>query len=135
MKKLLVLSLASVLSMGAFAEDMPPAPSDAPKGEFAHHGPKGFGMMSKLTDEQKACIEKFGCKMPEKPEMGDKGAMPPMGEKPDMKKRPEMTEEQKENMECMRKAMESCGIEMPKHEERGPRGQKKPVSVKESIPE
>jgi hypothetical protein len=28
-----------------------------------------------------------------------------------------MTDEQKEEMDCMRKAMKSCGIEMPKHPE------------------
>jgi len=130
-KKLLIASFCAVLSAGAFAEDMPPVPADAPNGEFAHHGrPKGFGMMAKLTDEQKACIEKFGCKMPEKPEFKDKPDMPkefkegemptpPQGiKKTEHHKRPEMTEEQKENMECIKKAMESCGIEIPKRPEK-----------------
>ena len=121
MKKLFLVSILSILSFGAFAEDMPQPPMDFPKGEKIHHKKD---MMANLTEEQKACIEKFGCKMPEKPEM--KEDMPPMekpapdAEKPDDKKRPEMTEERKEAMDCMKNAMKECNIPMPER----PEGQK-----------
>ncbi|GHT58009.1 hypothetical protein FACS18945_3410 [Bacteroidia bacterium] len=105
MKKLLLLS--GMIAGFAFS-----AVADGPKGDF--------GM--KLTDNQKACIEKAGCPKMEKPDF--------KGEKPDFKKgekpvRQEPSDEEKEKMkearECHKKAFEACGIEMP---EKGPKGEK-----------
>lgn len=117
MKKIFLTSLCSMLSFGAFATDMPQPSMGGPNGG----GPRfGMPMMQQLTDEQKSCIEAYGCTMPEKPQMDEKaekparGERPEKGEKPDNGEKPEMTAEQKESMECMQKAMESCGIEMPK---------------------
>lgn len=119
MKKLFLTSLCTMLSFGAFAEDMPQPPLGGPNGG----GPRGqMGMMQQLTDEQKSCIESYGCKMPEKPTMDEKKEKPSV-EKPNKGERPEMSTEQKESMECMQKAMESCGIEMPERPEK-PSGEK-----------
>ena len=145
--KILITSLCSLLTFGAFAEDAAPAPQDAPKG----HGPHG-GIMASLTEEQQACIKEYGCKIPEIPEQfkGERPELPegvkpekpknlPEGANPDLKKgeKPnmsdseksehkkgkkhknrEMTEEEKENLECMKKAMDACGIKMPERKEK-----------------
>ena len=76
-------------------------------------GAVGIGSMANLTYEQKSCIEVYSCKMPEKMERPERGSAPEPGAEPKDMKRPEMTDEQKEAMDCMRKAMESCGVEMP----------------------
>ena len=122
MNKLFLIPLFSILSFGAIADDMPQPPMGIPGGDRPH-----VNMMEKMTDEQKACIEKFGCKMPERPNLQEKTEMPPVGEKP------EMTDEQKESMECMQKAMQECGIEMPKRPDfpQGPR----PEGPKGEMPE
>jgi len=126
MKKLFITALSSILAFGAFADEMPVPPMDN-----GHSGGHKIGMMANLTDEQKACIEAFGCKLPEHPTMGEKSDFGGKPEKPDFdkmpenNKRPEMTEEQKEAMDCMRKAMESCGVEMPKRPEM-PNGDRPP---------
>jgi len=117
MKKILLTSICSLLSFGAFADNMPAMPTD---GQGAHMPRGGMNMMAQLTDEQKSCIEAYGCKMPEMPKF-DESAKPapgerPSGERPEKGTKPEMTDEQKESMECMHKAMEACGIEMPKPE-------------------
>ena len=56
------------------------------------------GFMEKLTDEQKECVEKQGC-----PKIEFKKSD---GDKPDR-------EAMKESRECMKKAFETCGVEMP----------------------
>ncbi len=110
MKKIFLASLCSMLSLGAIAADDQPQPSmGGPRG--------GMFMMNLLTEEQQACIKAYGCAMPEKKQMDEK---PVRGEKPAKGEKMEMTAEQKESMECMQKAMESCGIEMPE----GPKGEK-----------
>lgn len=119
---LIIASVLATLSTGALAADVVQRqmPNGAPQG--------GRGdMMQNLTDEQRACIEQFGCEMPGKPDaqgarpegMPD-GGRPEPGTRPENGERPEMTDEQKSNMECMQKAMESCGIEMPARPERKP---------------
>lgn len=119
--KILLTSICTMLSFGAFAEDMPQPPMGGPNGG----GPRGgIGMIQQLTDEQKSCIEAYGCKMPEKPAM-DEQKEKPSDERPDNGERPEMSAEQQESMECMQKAMESCGIEMPERPEK-PSGEKPP---------
>lgn len=114
--KILITSLCAVFALPAFAADMPTPPN-------GERGPRGGGMpmMQNLTEEQQACIEQYGCEMPEmqKPTSGEKpqfGAETTNGEKP---QRPEMTDEQKTAMECMQKAMTACGIEMPSKPEMG----------------
>ena len=102
MKKLILASICSIFTFGAFADDMPQPPMGGPN----DHSPHG-DIMANLTDEQKSCIETYGCPKMERP------ARPENGEKPEPGTRPEMTEEQKTAMECMRKAMESCGVQMP----------------------
>lgn len=78
MKKLLILSVIAFSSV-AFAEDVPQPPMGAPNaGEHRH-----CGMMANLTDEQKSCIEAFGCKMPERTNKDDKGPKTPFGDKPE----------------------------------------------------
>ena len=135
MKKILFISLCSIMSFGAYAADMPTPPTG---GGHGGHGP--MNMFANLTDEQKSCIEAYGCKMPEKPAMDENQSRPEpknmadgrpdkkpdnAPEKPDDEKSnmkgsnpPEMGTEQKESMDCMRKAMESCGIEMPQRPEK-----------------
>jgi len=109
MKKLFLTSLCTMLSFGAFAADTQPQPP--------MEGHRGGMPMAQLTEEQKSCVEAYGCKIPE---MGDKA---PKGEKPNKGERPEMTAEQKEAMDCMQKAMKECGVEMPQRPEH-PQGER-----------
>ena len=95
------------------------AEGEKPKGP---KGPKGgFDFMEKLTDEQKACIEKQGCPKEDRPDFKK-------GEKPEKPK--DMTDEEKaarkEARECRKKAFETCGIEMPERPEfkKGGKGNK-----------
>ena len=109
MKKYL-LAVLMVMPIALYAE----GESKGPK------GPKGgFNFMEKLTDEQKACVEEQGCPKHERPDRKD-------GEKPEKPK--DMTDEEKaamkESRECMKKAFETCGVEMPKKDgKKGPRGE------------
>ena len=102
-KKLFIISICSILSLPALANNMPPMPpANGPDGA----GPRG-DIFAQLTDEQKSCIETYGCKMPERPAMDEQNAQPA----PD--KKTEMTDEQKESMKCVENAMKQCGIELP----------------------
>ena len=100
MRKIIVFGLAVMTSGAAIAAG-------------ANMAVGGPGKMFKnLTEEQKACLEAADCP---KPEMKKEG-------KGDIKKgeKPGMAEEAKfqENRECMKKAAEKCGIEMPEKPER-----------------
>ena len=56
---------------------------------------KKGGFMDKLTEEQKACVDGFNCP------------------KIEFKKGEEKPEGMEEARECIKKAFESCGVEMP----------------------
>ena len=112
MKKLFLLSLFSVMSTGAFAADMP-----FPLIGNTDSMPSETDMIANLTAEQKSCIEAYGCKIPEKPVMGEKIEMPKQDTEAKDVKQPEIKKELDDSMDCMRKAMKSCGIEMPEHPE------------------
>ena len=99
-KKIIFTSICAMLSFGAFAE-MPQPPMDMPASE--KH--PGMDIMANLTEEQKTCIQDFGCIMPEKPDINSEAVQPDQ--------KPEMTDEQREYAECMKDAMESCGVEIP----------------------
>ena len=124
MKKIIpLIMLCLILSFRASAMDVPNTPMpDTPRENMP---------MMQMTEEQKKCIESFGCpqmekpEIPARPEKSEKTDMknkPEIKDKPEMKGRPEtrdkperkeMTDSERESMECMRKAMESCGIQMP----------------------
>jgi len=71
--------------------------------------------MQNLTDEQKACIEAANCPKIEmvKPQAGD---FQP-GQKGEKSRAANMSDEEKAAMQasrdCMKKAFEDCGIQMP----------------------
>ncbi|MDR1361066.1 MAG: hypothetical protein LBJ18_02015 [Rickettsiales bacterium] len=100
MKKIIMFAVVAAVAGTAFAE-----PSTS-----GHKGNKGGGYMGQLTEEQVACIEAQNCpriKIPQSAgnQKSEKGQMP------------KMTEEQKAEMdanrECMKKAMKTCGIQIP----------------------
>ena len=118
-KIFLLIPLCSILTFTAFAENMPQPPTDFPN-EF---NPRG-DIMANLTDEQKLCVEQYGCpqieqtEKPKKTEMDDR---PDFDSQNIPEKRPEkneMDDEARESMECMQRAMEDCGIDIPKMPER-----------------
>jgi len=112
-KTILLTSLCSLLSFAAFGADMPQPPMNSSNG----HGPRG-DMMMNLSEEQKTCIESYGCPKMERPGRPENGEQPDFNNKPEPGVRPEMTSEQRTAMDCMRKAMESCGVQMPTPPER-----------------
>lgn len=103
--KIIITSLCALFMGPAIANNMQMPPMGGFGGSFGG----GVPMMQNLTEEQQACIEQYGCEMPEMQK-------PTNGEKP---QRPEMTDEQKTAMECMQKAMTACGVEMPSKPEMG----------------
>lgn len=124
MKKIIMLAAIAALGISANATANPP--QGGPKGE-GHFG----GFMQNLTEEQKACIEAANCPKTEKRGPKDDSAagdhkVKERGAKSERPERPEMSEEDKAAMqasrECMKKAFENCGIEMPER----PEGGKKP---------
>lgn len=98
MKTLAIAAFLATVSVGAYAN------SDA--GTGAPMPPKNG--MPELTDEQRSCIEQYGCQMPEqnlRPEKpnNDERPTPPDGGAPD----------KHDDMDCMRRAMDACGVHMP----------------------
>ena len=95
MRKLLILSgIIAGVTFSAVAEGK--------KGEFRN----------KFTDEQKACIEQYGCTMPNPDKIGTTDASA------------EDEAKFQESRECMKKAMESCGIERSAMKEKNGKGKK-----------
>ena len=67
--------------------------------------------MENLTDSQRSCIQEYGCEMPRMPESGSAPEKPADGQRP---ARPDGDNGGKNsNMDCMRQAMEACGVQMP----------------------
>lgn len=95
MKHLLVAAVFAVISGAAIADDNPPPQGPGPDG-----GMDGAPMHN-LTAEQQACIQAYGCEMP------TRDSAPTPGEKPTA------PDGKSEGADCMRQAMESCGIQMP----------------------
>ena len=111
-KKIILTSICTILSFGAFAE-MPEPPMGMSDAEMR----RGMNIMENLTDEQRSCVEAYGCQMPSHPDVDAPAVRP--------EQQPEMTDEQRESMECMKNAMASCGIEIPQRPER-PAGEMPP---------
>jgi len=94
MKTKIILAALTIVAIAGAAHSDEGA---GPAGKKFGGGMMG-GFMEKLTDEQKACIDEQGC-----PKIEFKKSD---GEKPDK-------EAMKESRECMKKAFETCGVEMP----------------------
>jgi hypothetical protein len=112
MKKALIAALLLALPVMANAAD----------GQPGFGGERKGGFKEQLTDEQRACLEAQNCPKREMKKPED-GLQP--GQKPERK---EQTAEEKSareaERECQKKAFETCGIQMPKHPEGMPRGNK-----------
>jgi hypothetical protein len=117
MKKTILAALLLTLPMLANAANEQRGPMNGGMG-------KPHDFMENLTDDQKACIQKQGCQMPDMKNDSKKMGKPADGEKPQM---PKMTDDEKAKMdanrECMDKAFKTCGIEMPAR----PEGNTKPA--------
>ncbi|MCL2748531.1 MAG: hypothetical protein FWE50_00460 [Alphaproteobacteria bacterium] len=104
MRKIFIMAFLLTLPVMANAEAVP-------DGKFS--GGKIGSFMEQLTDEQKACLAEQDC-----PKSGMKmkksGEELKSGQLPDKR---ELTEEEKAareaSRECMKKAFETCGIQMP----------------------
>jgi hypothetical protein len=112
-----MLAAAALTAFAANAQ-RPDRPADGQGGPGGRRG----GFMQDLTDEQKACIEAANCAKPER------GAGPAAGEKPAEGGKPD-----REDDDCMKKAFESCGIEMPERPRRptGWEGNRPPEPAKD----
>ena len=110
MKKLMMIAVLAGVATASFAEG----------GNGGKGGGNGF--MKNLTDEQKACLDAQNCPKTEKPQF-EKGPKPD-GKKTEKGSKPEMTAEQKAERECMKKAMETCGIEKPERNDEKNKKQK-----------
>lgn len=110
MKKIIITSVCAILSYNAYATDNIQPMPDMP-------GKPHANIMSNLTTEQQSCIQAYGCniQMPPLPTSDGNEA----GQRPEPPKEvPSEKPEPNADTECLHKAMESCGIEMPKRPER-----------------
>ncbi|MCM1294052.1 MAG: hypothetical protein NC311_00625 [Muribaculaceae bacterium] len=98
MNTLAIAAILATVSVGAYAAD-----GQMPDTEKTH---KNF--MELLTEDQRSCIEKYGCKMPEPGQRPEKNADAKRPTQPD-----DSQNHGPKDMDCIRQAMESCGVQMP----------------------
>lgn len=100
MNTLAIAAVLATVSVGAYAADSQ-MPDKMPHENF----------MENLTADQRSCIEQYGCQMPQMPEPGAALERPTDGARPTP---PNSAPDSAPNdMDCMRQAMESCGVQMP----------------------